>query len=160
VARAMVQGLAQVRDYRRQESDSYGFNWLLKIPLEFQLPFDVTHESMRALRLSPDQPVHERAANLRRAFSGIVAGNIKEYGISAIERTDRSNSWASDRSWSRSTRCCVLRVAGPHEASRHRIHALLSTGCMSEPPRIRYRFDLPDGSQKVFDFGSMRRLSG
>jgi predicted Rossmann-fold nucleotide-binding protein len=86
VARAMVQGLAAVRDYRRRESDSYGFNWLLKIPLEFQLPFEVTHESMRGLRLSRDQPVHERAANLRRAFSGIVAGNIKEKGVSAIEQ--------------------------------------------------------------------------
>jgi pyrimidine/purine-5'-nucleotide nucleosidase len=86
VARAMVEGLAQVRDYRRRQSDSYGFNWLLNIPLEFQLPFEVTHETMRALRLARDQPVHERAANLRRVFSGIVAGNIKEYGISAIER--------------------------------------------------------------------------
>ncbi len=86
VARAMVHGLGEVRDYRRRHSDSYGFNWLLKIPLEFQLPFEVTHESMRALRLARDQPVHERAANLRRAFSGIVAGNIKEYGINAIER--------------------------------------------------------------------------
>ncbi len=86
VARAMVQGLAQVRDYRRRQSDSYGFNWLLNIPLEFQLPFEVTHRTMRALRLARDQPVHERAANLRRVFSGIVAGNIKEYGISAIER--------------------------------------------------------------------------
>lgn len=86
VARAMVQGLAQVRDYRRQVSDSFGFNWLLKIPLQFQLPFDVTHASMSALRLTQDQPVHELAADLRRAFSGIVAGNIKEYGVSAIER--------------------------------------------------------------------------
>ena len=86
VARAMVQGLAQVRDYRRRQSDSYGFNWLLNIPLEFQLPFEVTHDSMRALRLSRDQPVHERAANLRRVFSGIVAGNIKDYGVNAIER--------------------------------------------------------------------------
>ena len=86
VARAMVKGLAEVRDYRRRESDSYGFNWLLNIPLEFQLPFEVTHETMRALRLARDQPVHERAANLRRVFSGIVAGNIKEYGINAIER--------------------------------------------------------------------------
>jgi hypothetical protein len=86
VARAMVQGMAEVRDYRRQASDSYGFNWLLKIPLEFQRPFEVTHASMRALRLSLDQPVHERAADLRRAFSGIVAGNIKEYGVNAIER--------------------------------------------------------------------------
>jgi hypothetical protein len=30
--------------------------------------------------------VHELAANLRRAFSGIVTGNVKEYGIQAIER--------------------------------------------------------------------------
>jgi hypothetical protein len=41
---------------------------------------------MRSLSLRLDQPVHERAANLRRAFSGIVAGNVKEYGINAIER--------------------------------------------------------------------------
>jgi hypothetical protein len=82
----MVKGLAEVRDYRKRESDSFGFNWLLRIPLEFQLPFEVTHASMRALRLTRDQPVHERAANLRRAFSGIVAGNIKEYGVNAIEK--------------------------------------------------------------------------
>jgi len=86
VARAMIQGLAAVRDYRRTASDSYGFNWLINIPLEFQLPFDVNHESMRGLKLTRDLPVHERAANLRRAFSGIVAGNIKDYGINAIEK--------------------------------------------------------------------------
>ena len=28
---------------------------------------------------------HELAANLRRAFSGIVTGNVKEAGIQAIE---------------------------------------------------------------------------
>jgi predicted Rossmann-fold nucleotide-binding protein len=86
VARAMVQGLAQVRDHRRHAADSYGFNWLLKIPLAFQLPFKVSHASMRELQLSHDAPVHERAANLRRAFSGIVAGNVKESGVEAIER--------------------------------------------------------------------------
>jgi pyrimidine/purine-5'-nucleotide nucleosidase len=41
---------------------------------------------MRSLVLKKDQPVHERAANLRCAFSGIVAGNVKDYGINAIER--------------------------------------------------------------------------
>ena len=86
VARYMVQSLAEVRDYRRKTSDSYGFNWLLKIPLDFQRPFEVTHESMRSLRLTHDAPLHKRAADLRRAFSGIVAGNIKEYGVSAIEK--------------------------------------------------------------------------
>ena len=28
----------------------------------------------------------DRAANLRRAFSGIVTGNVKDYGIAAIEQ--------------------------------------------------------------------------
>jgi len=41
---------------------------------------------MRALDLSRSQPVHELASNLRRAFSGVVTGNVKEYGIKAIER--------------------------------------------------------------------------
>jgi predicted Rossmann-fold nucleotide-binding protein len=86
VARAMVRGLAQVREHRRAVSDSFGFNWLLKIPYEYQRPFAVTHESMSALRLVRDRPAHERAADLRRAFSGIVAGNVKDYGIAAIER--------------------------------------------------------------------------
>jgi len=41
---------------------------------------------MRGLQLKREQPAHELAANLRRAFSGIVTGNVKEYGIQAIER--------------------------------------------------------------------------
>lgn len=86
VGRAMVEGLERVRDYRRKFSDSYSFNWLLQIPLEFQLPFEVSHASMRGLDLSLQRPVHQRAADLRRAFSGIVAGNVKEYGVRAIEQ--------------------------------------------------------------------------
>ena len=43
-------------------------------------------QSMRALNLGRDQPAHQLAANLRRAFSGVVTGNVKEYGIQAIER--------------------------------------------------------------------------
>jgi predicted Rossmann-fold nucleotide-binding protein len=86
VARYMVRGLEHVRDFRRTKSDSYNFNWLLRVQPEFQHPFEVTHESMRTLRLKRDQPVHELAADLRRAFSGIVTGNVKEYGIRAIER--------------------------------------------------------------------------
>ena len=40
---------------------------------------------MANLKLYPDQPVEVLAADLRRAFSGIVAGNVKEVGIRAIE---------------------------------------------------------------------------
>jgi predicted Rossmann-fold nucleotide-binding protein len=86
VARQLVAGTEAVREYRKKQSDSYNFNWLLSVPEDFQHPFEVTHQSMRALQLHRDQPVHELAANLRRAFSGIVTGNVKEYGIHAIEK--------------------------------------------------------------------------
>ena len=84
--RHMVRGVEAVREFRRQRRDAYNFNWLLNIPPEFQQPFQVTHESMRALALGRDQPAHHLAANLRRAFSGIVTGNVKEHGIQAIDR--------------------------------------------------------------------------
>lgn len=86
VARYIVRGTAAVREFRSQQSDSYNFNWLLRVPPDFQHPFEVTHESMRALELHRDQPVHQLAANLRRAFSGIVTGNVKERGVHAIEQ--------------------------------------------------------------------------
>lgn len=86
VARHMVGAFEQVRDYRRRLSDSFNFNWLLRVPYDLQQPFEVTHASMRALELHRRQPVHRLAANLRRAFSGIVTGNVKEAGVAAIER--------------------------------------------------------------------------
>ena len=86
VARYMVHSFEQVRSFRRKQNDSYNFNWLLRVPYELQQPFQVTHASMRALQLHRAQPVHRLAANLRRAFSGIVTGNVKEYGVAAIEK--------------------------------------------------------------------------
>jgi predicted Rossmann-fold nucleotide-binding protein len=86
VARHMVEQMQRVREFRRERNDSYNYNWLLKVPHELQQPFEPTHESMRALRLHRDQPAHELAADLRRLFSGIVSGNVKERGIAAIEQ--------------------------------------------------------------------------
>jgi predicted Rossmann-fold nucleotide-binding protein len=86
VARYMVRGMNDVREYRKARNDSYNYNWLLRVQPEFQHPFEVSHESMRALRLHRDQPKHELAADLRRAFSGIVTGNVKEFGVQAIEK--------------------------------------------------------------------------
>lgn len=86
VARELTQAMNEVRSARRTANDSYNFNWLLHVPEEFQHPFVATHESMRALQLTRDLPLHERVANLRRAFSGIVSGNVKEHGLAAIER--------------------------------------------------------------------------
>jgi len=89
VAREMVQGLQAVRQFRRERNDAFHFNWLLKIEESFQRPFDPTHENMANLQLSRDLPPHELAANLRRAFSGIVAGNVKDKGIRRIEQYGR-----------------------------------------------------------------------
>jgi predicted Rossmann-fold nucleotide-binding protein len=86
VAHDMKAGIAEVRSFRKQHDDAYYFNWLLKIELEFQQPFVPTHENMRNLELHHDQPAHTLAANLRRAFSGIVSGNVKDEGIRAIEQ--------------------------------------------------------------------------
>ena len=84
-ARQVVADIAHVRGQRRASNDSYNFNWLLHIPEAFQHPFEATHQNMRQLELHRDQPRHELVANLRRAFSGIVSGNVKEQGIAAIE---------------------------------------------------------------------------
>ena len=86
VARAMVRGIDKVRNYRLDNKDAFFFNWALNIPYAFQLPFRPTHEAMRSLAIHRDLPRHELAADLRRAFSGIVAGNVKEEGMRAIEK--------------------------------------------------------------------------
>jgi hypothetical protein len=86
VAKEMQLGIRQVREFRKSRSDAYYFNWLLKIDEEFQKPFRPTHENMRNLSLHKNQEKHLLAANLRRAFSGVVAGNVKDEGIRAIEK--------------------------------------------------------------------------
>ena len=86
VAREAVTGIQRVREFRKRREDAYYFNWLLKIAPDFQKPFVPTHANMRGLELHRDQPPHLLAANLRRAFSGIVAGNVKEAGRRAVEQ--------------------------------------------------------------------------
>ncbi|MDX1367659.1 nucleotide 5'-monophosphate nucleosidase PpnN [Pseudomonas sp.] len=86
VAREMAQGIHEVTQYRRKQNDAFHFNWLLTIDEHFQHPFEPTHENMASLKLTRNQPVHELAAHLRRAFSGIVAGNVKDQGIRRIEQ--------------------------------------------------------------------------
>ena len=82
----MVRGIDKVRNYRLDNKDAFFFNWALDIPFTFQVPFGPTHEAMRSLALHRDRPRHELAADLRRAFSGIVAGNVKDEGVRAIEQ--------------------------------------------------------------------------
>jgi len=85
VAVEMKEGIKQVRIFREKLDDAFYYNWSLKIDEQFQQPFHPTHKNMRALELRKDQPVHQLAANLRRAFSGVVSGNVKDEGIRAIE---------------------------------------------------------------------------
>ena len=86
VARELKTGLQLVRDFRKVRQDAYNFNWVLNIGDEFQRPFAPTHDNMRQLDLRRDQPKHLLAANLRRAFSGLVAGNVKAEGLRQIEK--------------------------------------------------------------------------
>lgn len=86
VARQLKKAMPLVKESRRETDDAYSFNWSIRISPDLQMPFDPTHENMANLKLYPDQPVEVLAADLRRAFSGIVAGNVKEVGIQAIEK--------------------------------------------------------------------------
>jgi predicted Rossmann-fold nucleotide-binding protein len=86
VGSAVRAGVNEVLKFREQRKDAYFFNWQLVIDPDFQQPFQATHESMSELVLERDLEPHVLAANLRRAFSGLVAGNIREDGIRAIEK--------------------------------------------------------------------------
>ncbi len=84
VAQKMKAHSEAVRDYRRLTQDAYYYNWVLKIDEELQQPFSPNHENMAKLDLHKGQETYRLAANLRRAFSGIVDGNVKEHGIKAV----------------------------------------------------------------------------
>ncbi len=85
VAQRMLAGVNTVKGYRLAERDSFFFNWKLTIPMEFQVPFVPTHEAMASLDLHHGREPAALAADLRRAFSGIVAGNVKEEGLRRVE---------------------------------------------------------------------------
>jgi predicted Rossmann-fold nucleotide-binding protein len=85
VAQQAQAGIKAVREFRKVRDDAYYFNWLLKIDAAFQQPFMPTHDNMSNLELHKHQDRHLLAANLRRLFSGVVAGNVKDEGIRAIE---------------------------------------------------------------------------
>jgi len=85
VAESLHKNLKGVRKFRKARRDAYFFSWMLKMYEEFQQPFAPTHENVAKLNITTDQPGYKLAADLRRAFSCIVAGNFKEDGIRAVE---------------------------------------------------------------------------
>ncbi|MGR9105955.1 MAG: nucleotide 5'-monophosphate nucleosidase PpnN [Gammaproteobacteria bacterium] len=86
VGRIVSRRIRDVQVQRRRDGDAYYFNWLLRIPEAHQHPFQVSHEEVASLNLSRRQPRHELAVALRRAFSAIVTGNVKEHGIRMIQK--------------------------------------------------------------------------
>ncbi len=85
VAKDIRAALDDVREYRHRHGDAYYFNWRLTIDPRFQTPFTATHEAMAALEIDESLPNHELAANLRRAFSGIVSGNVRDDTAAMID---------------------------------------------------------------------------
>jgi predicted Rossmann-fold nucleotide-binding protein len=86
VAQQVRKGIERVRTQRLDHQDAFFFNWALHVERDYQVPFIPTHAAMASLNLHRGQPPHRFAADLRRAFSGIVAGNVKEDGMRAIEK--------------------------------------------------------------------------
>ena len=86
VAQTVKDGIATIKGFRTIQNDAWHFNWSLHIPEAFQQPFYPSHESMSALDLNSNAANGSLAADLRRAFSGIVAGNIKPDTIALIEK--------------------------------------------------------------------------
>jgi len=84
VARRLKERIKDVRRQRIEIQESFSFNWGLVIPESLQRPFTPSHANMAALRLHRQQPLNELVAELRRAFSGIVAGNVKDFGMRAV----------------------------------------------------------------------------
>ena len=78
--------MSEVQKFRREHGDAFYFNWRLVIPLDYQMPFEATHQSMSELHVDDSLPAYELAAVLRRVFSGIVSGNVREETIEQIEQ--------------------------------------------------------------------------
>jgi hypothetical protein len=104
VAQAAAEGVRRVAGARGRAHESFIYNWRLHIGIGLQQPFVATHESMAALDLRADQSAVDLAINLRRAFSGIVAGNVREQGVRLVAekgpfelRGDRAIAGALDR---------------------------------------------------------------
>ena len=85
VARAMSKTMDEIKTYRRKVGDSYQYAWSINIEPQFQKPYLPNHENVKKLQLEFDMDKAELAANLRRVFSAIVAGNVKGDTIHLIK---------------------------------------------------------------------------
>ena len=84
VAIAIKTQIEEVVEHRQKVGDAYHYNWQLHIEEDFQRPFIPTHANMANLKLESSLPTATLASNLRKAMSGIVAGNVKTFGLEQI----------------------------------------------------------------------------
>ena len=84
VAIASKAQINNVLEHRQKIGDAYHFNWQLHIEDDFQHPFIPTHDNMANLILDSSLSTATLASNLRKAMSGIVAGNVKTFGLEQI----------------------------------------------------------------------------
>jgi hypothetical protein len=76
--------IEEVHARRRRSQQAYYYNWELQISPDLQHQFIPTHDKMAALQLRAGEPGHKLASELRCAFSGLVAGNVKAFGIEQV----------------------------------------------------------------------------
>ncbi|MBL4781061.1 MAG: DUF3412 domain-containing protein [Porticoccaceae bacterium] len=86
VAAQAQKNVTRVHLARQEKQEAYYFNWPLFIDHCLQQPFIPNHANMARLALHANQPSHQLAANMRAAFSGIVAGNVKAFGQQQIAK--------------------------------------------------------------------------
>ncbi len=84
VAKTVNAGVEKVRRHRSKTQDAYSFNWDLVIEKHLQEPFIPTHDNMSGLELSRELPPGKLASEMRRGFSGSVAGNVKAVGLDQV----------------------------------------------------------------------------
>lgn len=84
VAIASKAQINNVLEHRQKTGDAYHYNWQLHIEDDFQHPFIPTHDNMANLILDSSLSTATLASNLRKAMSGIVAGNVKTFGLEQI----------------------------------------------------------------------------
>jgi predicted Rossmann-fold nucleotide-binding protein len=94
--RNIRKNIEEVHARRRRSQQAYYFNWELQISPDLQEQFIPTHDKMAALQLRAGAPEHRLASELRCAFSGLVAGNVKAFGIEQV-RTHGPYKLSGDR---------------------------------------------------------------
>ncbi|OUS17403.1 LOG family protein [Gammaproteobacteria bacterium 50_400_T64] len=75
-----------VHRHRKEKQEAYYFNWPLAIDHALQAPFIPSHKNMANLALHSQLQPHQLATNMRAAFSGIVAGNVKAFGQEQVAK--------------------------------------------------------------------------